>query len=296
MNSARIGGPIGTTAHPEAGGIVDGQIALCQPPERVGRDASLPAPRRFEPRSRVHRVAPRSATPPKRTGWTTWPWRSDPQPDPGDPMTDLRRPAAVRRMEGGPSEEPDPSHPTAPTGSGRRDASLARCRRTPGGRRVRRRSRSTRAQPCTPHDRCRRHESSGFAAEIGTNSSPGRCESKTGRIGEPDSGASRASCRSRSWFGRPRSGRPRSGRPRFGRRRFGGRRFRARRFTARRADTTSSERVPPARVVAGRDESCGTSSVTIASRTPIDLRHDLQRDPQRNPPRSLQGEGPCQRP
>jgi hypothetical protein len=206
-------------------------------------------------------------------------------------MTDLRRPAAVRRTEGGPADEPAPSHPTAPTGSGGQDASRARCRRTPGGRRVRRRSRSTRAHPCTPHDRCRRHESSGFATEIGTNSSPGRCESKTGRIGESDSGASRASCRSRSWFGRPRFGRRLCGRPR-----FGGRRFRTRRFTARRADTTSSDRVPPARVVDGRHESCGTSSVTIASRTPNDLRHDLQRDPQRSPPRSLQGEGPCQRP
>jgi len=287
MNSTRIRGPIGITAHPEADGIVDGQIAPCQPPERVGRDASLPTPRRFEPRSRVHRVAPRGATPPKRTGWTTWPWRSDPQPDPGDPMTDLRRPAAVWRMEGGPADEPAPSHPTAPTGSGGQDASRARCRRTPAGRRVRRRSRSTRAHPCTPHDRCRRHEPFGFATEIGTNSSPGRCESKTGRIGEPDSGASRASCRSRSWFGRRRFGRRLFGRPR-----FGGRRFKTRRFTARRADTTSSDRVPPARVVAGRDESCGPSRVTIASRTP----NDLQRDPQRNPPRSLQGEGPCQRP
>jgi len=123
MNSTRIRGPIGITAHPEADGIVDGQIAPCQPPERVGRDASLPTPRRFEPRSRVHRVAPRGATPPKRTGWTTWPWRSDPQPDPGDPMTDLRRPAAVWPMEEGPSDEPAPSHPTAPTGFGGQDAS-----------------------------------------------------------------------------------------------------------------------------------------------------------------------------
>ncbi len=38
-------------------------------------------------------------------------------------MTDLRRPAAVWRMEGGPADEPAPSHPTAPTGSGGQDAS-----------------------------------------------------------------------------------------------------------------------------------------------------------------------------